>query len=78
MSLYGTEERSYALWWIEFFGSSVYILIISSYPTSHTIKIAQHHNSLLSFWQRTSRKTGLHVFLTLNTENVFIKFKAKE
>jgi hypothetical protein len=40
--------------------------------TSLPIKVAQHHIALLSFWQRTSRKKGLHVFLALNAENGFL------
>jgi hypothetical protein len=32
---------------------------------------------LLSFWQRTSRTNGHHVFCALNAENGFFKFKAK-
>jgi hypothetical protein len=33
------------------------------------------HNRLLSFWQRTSCKTGLHVFWALKAENGFLRFK---
>jgi hypothetical protein len=51
----------------------LYLLIIPL-----PIKVAQHHNALLSFWQRTSRKKGLHILLALNAENGFLKFKAKK
>jgi len=51
----------------------LYLLIIPL-----PIKVAQHHNALLSFWQRTSRKKGLHIILALNAENGFLKFKAKK
>jgi hypothetical protein len=36
------------------------------------------HNVTTRFWQRMSRRKGLHVFWALNAENVFLRFKAKE
>ncbi len=35
------------------------------------------HNRLLSFWQRTSHKKGLHNFWALNAENVFLNLNQK-
>jgi hypothetical protein len=51
------------------------------HPHVHTADggtVAQRHNALLSFWQRTSRKKGLHVCLALNAEKGFLIFKAKK
>ncbi len=51
---------------------------LSYTPPITTIKVAQCPNAPLSFWQRTPHQKILHIFLVLNAETGFLKFKAKD